>query len=352
MSVPVRRVRAVAEPVAGSAEGLSAILASPACVMTTAQRRAAATWRDYLALTKPRIISLLLITTVAAMFVAARGWPGTGLLLAVIVGGYLAAGGANTINMLYDRDIDGRMDRTASRPLVTQVISVRDAALFAAGQSVAAFFILWAAANLLTACLAMVGLLYYVVIYTAWLKRRTPQNIVIGGAAGAVPPLVGWAAVQGNLEPLAWVMFAVIFLWTPVHFWALAMMIKDDYARVGVPMLPVVNGDRRTALQIVLYAVLTAAASAVPALLGSASWVYVGAMVLVNAGLAHRVGALVRRADRPAARSLFKYSLMYLAALFFALAVDSAALASVRASASSATGVQAGAAASVQQGMP
>ncbi len=287
-----------------------------------------ATWREYVALTKPRIISLLLLTTVAAMFVAAHGWPGTDLLAATIIGGYLAAGGANTINMLMDRDIDARMVRTAQRPLVTQVISVRKAVLFAFGQAVAAFGMLWAFANLLTACLAMVGLLYYVGIYTAWLKRRSPQNIVIGGAAGAVPPLVGWAAVRGDLEPMAWVMFAVVFLWTPVHFWSLAMLIKDDYARVGVPMLPVVNGDRSTAMQIVFYAVLTIAATLIPLALSEASALYGAAALALDVVLVARTARVVRICDRAAARSLFKYSLAFLALLFLALAIDRSAIAS------------------------
>lgn len=285
-------------------------------------RRGAASWRNYVALTKPRIISLLLLTTVAAMFVAAKGWPGTTLFAVTVVGGYLAAGAANTINMLMDRDIDARMERTASRPIVTRAISVRDAALFAGAQGVVAFALLWAFANLLTACLAMIGLLYYVGIYTAWLKRRSAHNIVIGGAAGAVPPLVGWAAVRGDLDPMAWVMFAIIFLWTPVHFWALAMLIKDDYARVGVPMLPVVQGDRRTAVQIVAYTALTVVATLAPMIMGEASAVYAVSALALNVVLGVRVAGVVRRCDRSAARSLFKYSLVFLALLFLALAVD------------------------------
>jgi protoheme IX farnesyltransferase len=278
--------------------------------------------RHYVALTKPRIISLLLLTTVAAMFVASQGWPGTGLLAAVIVGGYLAAGAANTINMLMDRDIDARMARTSGRPLVTQVVTTRQAVGFAAVQACVSFALLWWTANLLTAVLAMSGLAYYVVIYTLWLKRRSRHNIVIGGAAGAVPPLVGWAAVHGDLGALAWVLFAVIFVWTPVHFWALAIVIKDDYAGVGVPMLPVVGGNRATARQITGYAVATALCSGAPLALGEASVLYAAAVVWLNWSLAARTASLLRQADGPSARRLFKFSLAYLALLFLALAVD------------------------------
>ncbi|NLH99076.1 MAG: protoheme IX farnesyltransferase [Chthonomonadales bacterium] len=286
--------------------------------------RTAATWRDYLALTKPRIISLLLITTLTAMVVAAGGWPGWGLFLAVAVGGYLAAGAANTINMLMDRDIDARMERTSNRPLVTHAIGVREAILFAVAQAGTAFVLLWAVANLLTAVLSMVGLVYYVGVYTAWLKRRSTQNIVIGGAAGAVPPLVGWAAVDGSLSLTAWILFALIFVWTPVHFWALALMIKDDYARVGVPMLPVVRGDDATIRQIALYTAVTALVSFAPVFSGYASPLYFGAAALANAGLIGRVVELARRRDRGSARGVFKFSLSYLALVFLALAIDRA----------------------------
>ena len=197
---------------------------------TVSVRRA--TWRDYLVLTKPKVISLLLLTTVGAMFIAARGFPGLLPLLGLIVGGYMSAGAAGVLNMIYDGDIDGRMKRTSLRPTVTQVVSTRDALLFAAVLTVLSFVVIWLASNLLAALLSWAGIAFYVLIYTMWLKRTTWQNIVIGGAAGAIPPLVGWAAVTGELSLLAWGLFALVFVWTPVHFWALALMIKDDYEAV------------------------------------------------------------------------------------------------------------------------
>lgn len=276
----------------------------------------------YLAVTKPRIISLLLFTTLAAMFVAAGGWPGGTLLVAVAIGGYMAAGAANAFNMLLDRDIDARMERTSSRPTVTQFLPSRNVFAFASLLTVGSFALLWQVANLLTALLAMVGLLYYVLIYTIWLKRRTWHNIVIGGAAGAIPPLVGWAAVTGELNPLAWYLFAIIFLWTPVHFWALALLIKDDYARTGVPMLPVVRGERATVVQIVVYALLTAAISIIPFFQSAVGMGYLVVAVALNLSLLARAFRLYRTPAPQTARALFKYSLVYLALLFLALAAD------------------------------
>lgn len=244
-----------------------------------------ATWRDYFWLTKPRVISLLLFTTLAAMFIAAGGWPGLGLFLVVFVGGYMAAGSANVFNMVIDRDIDGRMKRTAQRPTVTHKISSRDATLFATVLMLLSFVLLWWGANLTTALLAMAGLGWYVLVYTLYMKRRFWSNIVIGGAAGAFPPLVGWAAVTGELSLFAWYLFLIIFFWTPVHFWALSLMIKDDYAAVGVPMLPVVRGERETAYQIGLYAILTTVITLVPVLMGELRWVYLLAALLLNGWL-------------------------------------------------------------------
>jgi heme o synthase len=292
----------------------------------------AATWKDYLALTKPRVISLLLFTTVTAMLIAAGGArgpaPSLGLYLAVAIGFYMAAGAANAINMVLERDLDLRMGRTARRPTVTQAIPARAALQFAFVLIVGSFALLWGAANLLCAMLALAGLSFYVIVYTLLLKRRTWGNIVIGGAAGAFPPLVGWAAVTGDLSPLAWVLFGIIFLWTPVHFWALALLLKEDYARAGVPMLPVVRGERATVVQIACYAVLTVAISALPLLLqgsdgrSAVGWFYLGAAALLNAVLLVRSLQLYRRPDRPRARSLFHYSMLYLALLFLAMAVD------------------------------
>ncbi|MFD3006589.1 heme o synthase [Thermus tengchongensis] len=281
-----------------------------------------ATWKDYLALTKPRVISLLLLTTLLAMLIAAKGWPGTGLFLVVALGGYMMAGAANAINMVVDRDIDARMRRTAKRPTVTQRISSRDALLFAFGLALFAFLLLWWGANLLSATLALMGLIWYVLVYTLYLKRRTWHNIVIGGAAGAFPPLVGWAAVTGELSLFAWYLFALIFFWTPVHFWALALMIQDDYRAVGVPMLPVVLGERVTVMQIALYAVLTALISLMPLLLGELGLVYFFLSLALNALLILKSLALYRQPERRTAVSLYKYSMLYLALLFVAMAVD------------------------------
>lgn len=288
--------------------------------------------KEYIALTKPRVISLLLFTALTAMPIAARNnggvAPGFWLYVAVAIGLYMAAGAANAINMVLERDLDLAMGRTASRPTVTEAIPAGAALRFAFALMFGSFALLWGAANLLCAMLALAGLAFYVVIYTLLLKRRTWANIVIGGAAGAFPPLVGWAAVTNDLSPLAWVLFGIIFLWTPVHFWALAILIKDDYARAGVPMLPVVQGERATVVQIAYYAVLTAAISAVPLMLqgrnGQAvvGWFYIAAAILLNGMLLFRSMKLYQQPDRPLARSLFKYSMVYLALLFLAMAVD------------------------------
>jgi protoheme IX farnesyltransferase len=293
-----------------------------------------ATWRDYLALTKPRVISLLLFTALMGAWIAAgtAGEPAGPLLyLTVAIGLYASAGAANAINMVLERDLDLRMARTSTRPTVTQVVSPRAALQFALALMALAFGVLWMGSNLLAAMLALAGLAFYVIVYTLILKRRTWANIVIGGAAGAFPPLVGWAAVTGDLSPLAWVLFGIIFLWTPVHFWALAILIKDEYARAGVPMLPVVRGERATVTQIAVYTALTAAISVLPFFLrggdGGPGWGYLIAALLLNGLLAQRAVGLFRRPDAPHARSLFKYSMVYLALLFLALAVDTSMIA-------------------------
>ncbi len=279
-------------------------------------------WKDYITLTKPKVISLLLFTTLTAMIIAAGGWPGTVLFLAVALGGYMAAGAANAINMVIDRDIDGSMKRTSKRPTVTERISSSDALLFALSLAAGSFVLLWWAANLLTSMLALAGLVFYVLIYTMLLKRRTWHNIVIGGAAGAFPPLVGWAAITGDLSPLAWYLFAIVFFWTPVHFWALALLIKDDYAEVGVPMLPVVLGEKITVVQIALYTVLTVVISLLPLTLRELGWVYIVATVFLNGLLVVRALQLYFNISRPKAVSLYKFSMLYLSLLFLAMAVD------------------------------
>ncbi len=285
--------------------------------------RGRATLMDYVALTKPRVISLLLFTALAALFAAAGGWPGWKLFLAVLLGGYFAAGSANAINMVIDRDIDARMPRTAKRPTVTERIPSRDALTFALILATLAFLILLLWANLLAAMLALAGLVFYVLVYTLWLKRRTWHNIVIGGAAGAFPPLVGWAAATGELSLVAWTMFLIIFFWTPVHFWSLALLIREEYEKVGIPMLPVIYGPRVTALQIALYALLTAIISFLPLTLGQVGMVYtVGAAILNSLLLIRALQLALGPEERPRARSLYLYSLSYLAALFLLLAFD------------------------------
>lgn len=291
---------------------------------------ARASWRDYLTLTKPRVISLLLLTTVGAMFIAARGWPGLVPLLGLLVGGYMSAGAAGVYNMIYDRDIDRRMKRTAKRPTVTQVVPTGNALIFAVALTFGSFAVIWAVSNLLAALLSWAGIAFYVIIYTMWLKRTTWQNIVIGGAAGAIPPLVGWAAVTGELSLLAWLLFTLIFLWTPVHFWALALMIQDDYAAVGIPMAPAVIGERATVLQIVMYALLTILLTVIPFALHEFSVAYFLAALALNVVLALRVASLWNQVragiaiDKAQALPLYKYSMLYLALLFLSMALDRA----------------------------
>jgi protoheme IX farnesyltransferase len=244
------------------------------------------------------------------------------LFLVVALAGYMMAGSANAINMVIDRDIDGRMTRTAKRPTVTQRIPSRDALYFAFSLGSLSFALFWTFANLLSAMLAFAGLVCYVLVYTLFLKRRTVQNIVIGGAAGAFPPLVGWAAVTGELSPLAWWLFAIVFVWTPVHFWALAILLKDDYTEAGIPMLPSVRGERVTVVQIGLYAILTAILSVLPFFQRETSGFYLVAALVLNALLLLRSLRLYQVADRPRASSLFHYSMLYLALLFLFMAVD------------------------------
>jgi heme o synthase len=287
---------------------------------------APATWKDYLALTKPRVISLLLFTALAAMFVVNDGQHHVTLLrfVAVLLGGYAAAGAANTINMVWDRDIDGKMGRTSGRPTVTEQISAARALGFAALLELFSFVLLMRCANLLAALMALSGLLFYVFIYTMLLKRRTWHNIVIGGAAGAFPPLVGAAATYGQLTPMAWLMFWFIFVWTPVHFWALALLIRDEYAGVGVPMLPVVKGDKATVQQIMAYAVVTVASSYVPCILHWSGVFYFVSAAILNIVLALKCLDLSRKCERKQASGLFHYSMIYLALVFLFLAIDHA----------------------------
>jgi heme o synthase len=276
----------------------------------------------FVALTKPRIIELLLITTLPTMVVAQRGLPPVWLMAATLLGGALAAGGANAINMYVDRDIDKLMHRTSKRPLVTGAVAPRSALVFAIALEVAAFVELWAWVNLLSAALAISATLFYVFVYTLWLKRTSSQNIVIGGAAGAVPVLVGWAAVTNSLAWTPVVMFAIIFVWTPPHFWALAVKYKDDYRAASVPMLPAVATFKRTAREILLYSIVLVAVSLLLAVVASLGVIYTvsaAGLGLVFVALAVR---LLRQQTPKAAMQLFSYSITYLTLLFVFMAVD------------------------------
>lgn len=283
--------------------------------------------KAYVALTKPRIIELLLVTTVPTMFVAERGWPDLGLVIATLIGGSLAAGGANAFNMVIDRDIDAIMERTKGRPLVTGAMSPRAATVFAAAIEIASFVVLAVWVNMLSAVLALSATAFYVFIYTLWLKRRSKQNIVIGGAAGAVPVLIGWSAVTNSLAWTPVVLFAVIFIWTPPHFWALAVRYRDDYEAADVPMLPVVASLRRTTLEILVYTIVLWAASLLVGPVGELGWIYaVGALVL-GALFTYYAGYLYYlarsdRADVARAMRLFHFSISYLTVLFVLMAVD------------------------------
>jgi protoheme IX farnesyltransferase len=291
------------------------------------QPAAWATAGAYVALTKPRIIELLLVTTLPTMVVAQRGLPPVWLMAATLVGGTLAAGGANAINMVVDRDIDRLMNRTKNRPLVTGAMTPRAALVFALSLEAAAFVELWLVVNLLSAFLAVSATLFYVFVYTLWLKRRSSQNIVVGGAAGAVPVLVGWAAVTGSLSWAPVVLFAVIFIWTPPHFWSLAVRYKEDYAAADVPMLPVVASMKRTTREIVLYTVALVAVSLLFGPVAHLGLIYMVAAGALGAGFLFMTTRLWRlaRTDRATGREamrVFSYSITYLTVLFVAMAGD------------------------------
>ncbi len=283
-------------------------------------------WRDYVTLTKPRIMTLLLLTGACGMVIGAGGFPPLGTFVAAMVGLALACGGASALNHVLDADIDRLMGkRTEKRPVAAGRVAPSRALEFGLALSAFSFVLLASVVNPLTAALALVGNLFYVLVYTRWLKRSTPQNIVIGGAAGAVPPLVGWAAATGNLALPALFLFLIVFAWTPPHFWALALLIKENYAAAKVPMLPVVRGDRETARQIVLYSVVLVAITLLPFALRELGLVYlVSALALGGAFLGLAV-ALQRDTSRRRAGLLFHYSLLYLALLFVAMAVDTLA---------------------------
>jgi protoheme IX farnesyltransferase len=304
--------------------GASAAGAEAAAWPAHPDRPLAEVLRDYLALTKPRIIGLLLITTVATMFVADPSGPSLETILWTVLGGYLAAGGAGAINHYLERDRDARMDRTRSRPLVEGRIDPRHGLAFGIGLGALATTQLALTVNILAAALALAGLLGYVLVYTVWLKPRTPQNIVIGGGAGAVPPLVGWAAATGGLTVDALYPFAIVFLWTPPHFWALALLLKDDYAKAQIPMLPVARGEAATRRQILIYSVALVAFTVLPYVTGLFDGIYLVAALTLGAGFVALAVRLWLRPSRRAAVLLHLASLAYLALLFCAMGLDRA----------------------------
>jgi heme o synthase len=275
---------------------------------------------DYLDLTKPKVQSLLLLTTVATMEIAGR--PSAGTVALTCLGGYLSAGGAGAINHYWDRDIDAKMRRTANRPIPSGRVSPAAAVRFGLALAAASFILMSLTLNVLAASLALAGFVGYVGVYTIWLKRRTPQNIVIGGAAGAMPPLVAWAATRGSLSWTAVYLFAIVFYWTPPHFWALSLLMKKEYEEVGVPMMPVVRGEATTRTHILLYTALLYAVSQLPFCVGVFGGIYLVASIVL--GLAFIAGAvlLYRRADRRTALRLYLFSMLYLALLFAAMVAD------------------------------
>ncbi|MGA3351839.1 MAG: heme o synthase [Acidimicrobiales bacterium] len=285
-------------------------------------RRFGARFKAYVALTKPRIIELLLITTVPTMFVAAKGVPPIRLIILTVLGGALAAGGANAMNMVYDRDIDAVMERTKHRPLVTGMISPRAAVVFACLLEVASFALLATTVNLLSAILAISATAFYLGVYTTWLKRLSPQNIVIGGAAGAVPVLVGWSAVTGRLSAAPFVMFGLIFLWTPPHFWALAVRYRDDYSAAHVPMLPSVADMGKVTRQILCYTVAVVALSFVLIPAAHLGVVYAASAAVTGAAFLYHAVGLCRDPRPGRAMRMFGFSITYLTVLFVAMGVD------------------------------
>ncbi len=311
----------------GAHLALAALAFAATVVLTAATYRGAPSpperVRDYVTLTKPRIMTLLLLTGLCGMFVGARGVPSAGLIVMTMVGLALACGGASALNHVLDRDIDRLMgERTRRRPVAADRIPPSRALEFGLALSAFSFVVLASTVNVLTAALALVGNLFYVLVYTRWLKRATPQNIVIGGAAGAVPPLVGWAAATGNLTlPALW-LFLIVFLWTPPHFWALALLIRRDYEAARIPMLPVVRGERETARQIVLYAVALVAVTLVPFLWGPLGLAYLAAAAALGGAFLWLALKLWRERTPKRAAALFHYSLLYLALLFVAMALD------------------------------
>lgn len=276
----------------------------------------------FISLTKPRIVELLLVETVPTMIVAKRGWPGIWLIVWTIVGGALAAGGAHAINMVVDRDIDALMERTRNRPMVTGVIQPAEAMIFAIVLEVVAFLLLWKMVNLYAAVLTASAMLFYVFVYTLWLKRRTEQNIVIGGAAGAVPVLVGWVAVTGELAWPPVILFAIIFIWTPPHFWALAIKYKDDYAAAEVPMLPVAHDIRAVGIKIMAYTLLLWGLTLAFSPIADMGAIYFVSAIVLGAAFVWYAAQVLKHGTPASAMKLFHWSITYVSLLFLAIAAD------------------------------
>jgi len=308
-------------------EAMGATLSAASNLSGRGTETRSSVFKKYLYLTKPWIIVLLLTTTLMSMLVAGRGSASLSLIFFTLVGGALASSGANAINCYVDRDIDGLMSRTKNRPIPRDQVEPRRALIFGVAASVASFVILFAFVNLLAAALSVFGIIYYVFVYTLWLKRSTPHNIVIGGIAGAVPPLVGWAAVTGRVDLLALYLFLIVFYWTPPHTWALAIMVRGDYERAGVPMLPVVRGEPETRSQIWLYSLQLVAVTLLIFAFRMLGWVYLALALLLNGLFLWHAFRLTREMDRPAARRLYKFSQLYLALLFVAMVIDASVVA-------------------------
>jgi protoheme IX farnesyltransferase len=321
-------LRAPSSPLHWAHVGVACLALGAAVAGTGATLRGkpvpAAPWRDYLTLTKPRVMSLLLLTGACGMVIGERGVPPAGRFTAMLLGLAMACGGASALNHLLDRDIDQRMKRTAGRPVASGRVVPPRALEFGLALSAGSFVLLSSLVNPLTAALALAGNLFYVIVYTRWLKRSTVQNIVIGGAAGAVPPLVGWAAATGNMSAAAIVLFVIVFVWTPPHFWALALLIKRDYAAAGVPMLPVVRGDAAAARQILAYSIGLVAVTALPVVVGIAGWPYLIVAGASGAWFVWLAWRLLRDPVTARAGALFHYSMLYLAVLFVAMAANAA----------------------------
>lgn len=293
-------------------------------VLTAVATRSRA--RAFVALTKPRIIELLLVSTVPTMVLAERGLPSLWLMVATVIGGTLSAGGANAINMYVDRDIDALMDRTKNRPLVTGEVQPTEALVFAVGLEILAFFWLWAFVNLLSGVLAVAACAFYVFVYTLWLKRTSTQNIVIGGAAGAAPVLIGWSAVTNTVEWPAIILFAVVFFWTPPHYWPLAIRYESEYAAANVPMMPVVEGHRKTAIQIFVYSLIVFAFTLALWPVADMGWIYGGAAIALGIAFSWGAWRLVVESDQQRLDTLairyFAFSITHLTVLFAAVAID------------------------------